>query len=943
MPRLDRPFTSTQTSTQTPPPLLAVLGLGVVAACAGAPEEALLDDTGGGALEAAGAEAEAEGGRSRTGAPEGTLRIEPDGAWVNTQRVTVHVTQTAGAAAKELCVGTTPTCSRWQPITDRVEVTLGRTAGLQFVRGWLRTASGQTSELMRAGVRLDLLPPVIGEVVAVPTAGGADLRWSGFTDAPSGLAAYRVVGQAGEIVPRCQNAEAFLYEGTATSFSVTGFSALERLSLRVCARDLAGNWSQGRPLRVQPTGDPDAPVVRRFVINADAAFVRDREITLSSVVDDASGVTQVCLSESATAAEGCSPWRDYAPEMSFELSGGAGPKTLRAWFRDPHGNTSAVAADSTTFDRIDPENGAVQAEVQQNSVQLGWSGFEDALAGVVSYVVVRGEDVAPDDCASGVEVGRGMMNQLLVPDLPPMRYGFRVCAIDAAGNVSSGEPVRATVRGAVVPPSITRLRGAGGAETFCDADAALELRATGDAEITRMCITESPEGCAYWAPFSETPTARLSSGEGQKTLYAWVRDAEGVASEEPRVLEVERIACASELVLSSPTLDLGPICGAETAELRLSNAGNIPMTVSSLSVSGTAFSIAPAGLPWVIAPGETRSLPVSATPGTGTLSIETDAPGARLVRVPLAATLDLPPEISWSGLSEGEIVRAGGTARLNLDVSDPEQDPRELEITVESSVDGVIFEGAPDGLGLATATWSGASQTAGDHTLRAVVTDQCGQTDTVELGMCQDAGFTAENLDLTTWNLNGSARWDAANRWIELTAARNSQGGTAFQTVNTVDAGDIDISFSFYMSGGTGADGISVTALDFSRMTSFVGIYGGGLGYMTLPGWSVEVDNWFNGWDPTIEDHISVHIDGDVRQPILWRALPDMEDGRWHTMRVRANGDMLTVTIDGTVYIDQIVPELSAFPAYVGFTAATGGATQNHLIDSLEVRGTACD
>jgi len=943
MPRLDRPQIPTSSPLQTPPTLLTLLGLGFVAACAGAPEGALLDDTGGGALEAERAEAQAQDGRSRTGAPEGTLRIEPDGAWVNTQRVTVHVTQTAGAAAKELCVGTTPTCSRWQPITDRVEVTLNRTAGLQVVRGWLRTASGQTSEMMRAGVRLDLLPPVIGEVVAQATAGGADLRWSGFSDLPSGLAAYRVVGQAGEIVPRCQNAEAFLYEGTATSFSVTGFSALERLSLRVCARDLAGNWSQGRPLRVQPTGDPDAPVVRRFVINGDAAFVRDREITLSSVVDDASGVAQVCLSESATAAEGCSPWRDYAPELSHTLSGGAGPKTLRAWVRDPHGNTSAVAADSTTFDRIDPENGVVEAEVEDSDVRLRWTGFTDGLSGIVSYVVVRANDVAPEDCASGVEVGRGPATELLVPDLPQLRHGFRVCAIDAAGNVSSGEPVRATVRGALVPPVITRLRGAGGATTFCDADADLDLRATGDAELTRMCITENPEGCAYWAPFSEAPQARLSSGEGQKTLYAWVRDAEGAQSEAPRELVVERIACASELVLSSPVLDLGPICGGETAELTLSNAGNIDMTVSSLSVSGTAFSIAPVGLPWVIAPGETRSLAVSATPGAGTLSIETDAPGARLVRVPLSATLDLPPEISWSGLSEGQIVRAGGTARLDLQVSDPEQDPRELDVRVESSVDGVIFESMPDGLGSLSTTWAGAAQTAGDHTLRAVVTDECGQTDTVALNMCQDAGFTAENLDLTTWNLNGSARWDAANRWIELTPALNNQGGTAFQTVNTVDAGDIDISFSFYMSGGTGADGITVTALDFSRMTSFVGGYGGGIGYAGLPGWTVEVDNWYNGIDPTVEDHVSVHIDGDVSRPILWRALPDMEDGRWHTMRVRAYGDMLTVTIDGTVYINQLVPELSSFPAYVGFTAATGGATQNHLIDSLEVRGTACD
>lgn len=924
------------------PPVLRALGLSLCAGCATGLEQGAAYDSGGELerLDRAAAEA---GGRARAGAPEGTLRVEAPSEWVNEQRVTVHVTQTAGAPAAELCLSTTPTCSRWQPMSDSAQVTLRRAAGLQVVRGWLRTARGEVSPMMRVGLRLDLLPPVIGEVVAVPTAGGADLRWSGFTDAPSGIVAYRVVGQAGELVPRCQNAEAFLYEGTDTSFSVTGFSALERLSLRVCARDLAGNWSQGRPLRVQPTGDPDAPVVRRFVINGDAAFVRDREITLSSVVDDASGVTQVCLSESATAAEGCSPWRDYAPELSHELSGGAGPKTLRAYFRDPHGNTSAVAADSATFDRFDPENGAVEAEVEDSDVRLRWTGFTDGLSGIVSYVVVRANDVAPEDCGSGVEVGRGPATELLVPDLPQLRHGFRVCAIDAAGNVSSGAAVRATVQGAVVPPSITRLRGAGGAETFCDADAALELRATGDAEITRMCITESPEGCAYWAPFSETPTARLSSGEGQKTLYAWVRDAEGVPSEEPQVLEVERIACASELVLSSPTLDLGPICGAEAAELTLSNAGNIPMTVSSLSVSGTAFTIAPGSLPWVLAPGETRSLPVSATPGVGTLTIETDAPGARLVRVPLAATLDLPPEISWSGLSDGEIVRAGGTARLDLAVSDPEQDPRELQLTVESSVDGNIFEGSPDGLGLATATWSGASQAAGDHTLRAVVTDQCGQTDTVELGMCQDAGFTAENLDLTTWNLNGSARWDAANRWIELTAARNNQGGTAFQTVNTIDAGDIDIAFSFYMSGGTGADGISVTALDFSRMTSFVGGYGGGIGYAGLPGWSVEVDNWYNSIDPTIEDHVSVHINGDVSRPVLWRALPDMEDGRWHTMRVRANGDMLTVTIDGTVYINQLVPELSAFPAYVGFTAATGGATQNHLIDSLEVRGTACD
>jgi hypothetical protein len=60
-------------------------------------------------------------------------------------------------------------------------------------------------------------------------------------------------------------------------------------------------------------------------------------------------------------------------------------------------------------------------------------------------------------------------------------------------------------------------------------------------------------------------------------------------------------------------------------------------------------------------------------------------------------------------------------------------------------------------------------------------------------------------------------------------------------------------------------------------------------------------------------------------------------------MRVRALGNRFTVVIDGTTYINQDIAGLTNFPAYIGFTAATGGATQNHLIDSLEVRGTACD
>ena len=159
-----------------------------------------------------------------------------------------------------------------------------------------------------------------------------------------------------------------------------------------------------------------------------------------------------------------------------------------------------------------------------------------------------------------------------------------------------------------------------------------------------------------------------------------------------------------------------------------------------------------------------------------------------------------------------------------------------------------------------------------------------------------------------------------------------------------MSSGEIDISALIYVSGGSGADGITVTALDADRMTSFLGGLGGGIGYSGLPGWTVEVDTWYNrGTDPTRQDHVSVHIDGDVRSPEVWADLPEMEDGSWHELRVRAVGTRFTVWVDDTIYIDDNIPALTDFDAYVGFSGATGGATNYHLIDSLEVRGSTCE
>ncbi|HND31544.1 MAG TPA: hypothetical protein PLA94_16190 [Myxococcota bacterium] len=74
----------------------------------------------------------------------------------------------------------------------------------------------------------------------------------------------------------------------------------------------------------------------------------------------------------------------------------------------------------------------------------------------------------------------------------------------------------------------------------------------------------------------------------------------------------------------------------------------------------------------------------------------------------------------------------------------------------------------------------------------------------------------------------------------------------------------------------------------------------------------------------------------------LWATLPEIEDTGWHRMEVAVAAPHVRVSIDGVVYLDGDVGGFS-FPAYVGFTAGTGGQTNRHLIDELTVTDYFCE
>ena len=125
-------------------------------------------------------------------------------------------------------------------------------------------------------------------------------------------------------------------------------------------------------------------------------------------------------------------------------------------------------------------------------------------------------------------------------------------------------------------------------------------------------------------------------------------------------------------------------------------------------------------------------------------------------------------------------------------------------------------------------------------------------------------------------------------------------------------------------------------------MNGFVGSSGGGIGYMNMPGWSVEVDTYMNGHDPA-QDHLAFVFDGQLYTPEVVVTVPELEDNQWHTLKVSVTAPHVYVELDGIPYIDQMINGHYSFPAYVGFTAATGSLTNYHLIDSLVVTEMVCE
>ncbi|HEV7897610.1 MAG TPA: choice-of-anchor D domain-containing protein [Planosporangium sp.] len=196
------------------------------------------------------------------------------------------------------------------------------------------------------------------------------------------------------------------------------------------------------------------------------------------------------------------------------------------------------------------------------------------------------------------------------------------------------------------------------------------------------------------------------------------------------------------------------------------------------------------------------------------------------------------------------------------------------------------------------------------------------------------SGSTALPRPGTGWRFNGSAAQNGAE--VVLTPAQVNKAGSVLYT-DPVTTDGLTASFNVTIGGGTGADGQTFSLLDPRTAPTSVGSAGGGLGFGGLAGVAVAFVTHPEG-GVNSANWVGVATSTAAGTPTFVASnttIPDLRAGS-HNAIVRVVGATVTVSIDGTQVISVQVPSLTP-TAIVGYTAATGGATDVHAVSNAQI------
>lgn len=458
--------------------------------------------------------------------PVASLQIEDGGSYCRSPNVTLTLSPSGDGGVSSICLSNTDSCTNWRAYARTTPWTLSDGDGVKVVRAWLEDARGNLG-MASATITLDSTPPQDGELRATSGDARVALGWDWFSDAGSGVGAYRVVFAADAPPVRCSDGTA-LYQGSANMFTHSELMNGSRYGYRVCAVDRAGNMSLGATALAEPAAAFEPPS-GSVVIDDDVPITASSKVTLTLAVRGTNPIVEMCVSSEPS----CSEWRPYAVSRSWNLVPGDGPRTVFAWFRDAAGNVSLQpASDSIVLDSSTPSDGSVTAVPGDARVELVWSGFADLGGGIASYSVLGATAAAPSSCDSGTLLYQGPATSFSHRDLVNgTTYGYRVCALDPLGHVSSGSSAVARPLPEFDAP-VGSVEINAGAVATNSTSVSVALAASDASTPSHVCLSATTH-CSSWQTFAATRSFVFSPVDGTRVLYVWFRDQWGNTSLEP--------------------------------------------------------------------------------------------------------------------------------------------------------------------------------------------------------------------------------------------------------------------------------------------------------------------------------------------------------------------------------------------------------------------------
>jgi subtilisin family serine protease len=450
-----------------------------------------------------------------------TLAINNGATITNNSTVTLNVSGNT-APYSQMCISNTDVCSTWVTTATQSTWKLSTGNGSKTVFARFRTASGTTlPEPVTASITLDATAPTTGTFTATRGVASVSLAWSGFNDADSGISKFRVVFATGTFPASCA-AGVSVHDAAGSSVTHTGLTNGTAYFYRICAVDAAGNFSNGVTATATPVAEVNPPV-GTVVINSGAAAVKTSTVTLTLSATDASTVSKMCVSNTAT----CASWQNYTTSRTWSLVSGNGTRTVFAYFQDSLGNTSEAVTDTIIVDNAVPTNGTLSAVRGDGKVTLSWTGFNDTGSGIASYRLVSLVGTkAPANCNTGTTLYNGTATSFEHTGLTNgTKISYRVCAIDNVALMSTGATITTAATPETTAPTGT-LNIAGNAVVTKDLKVTLELSATDASGVTRMCVSNTAT-CTAWRTYATSLVWTLSSGSGAKTVHVTYEDTWG--------------------------------------------------------------------------------------------------------------------------------------------------------------------------------------------------------------------------------------------------------------------------------------------------------------------------------------------------------------------------------------------------------------------------------